>query len=101
MHQPGYYRGKSEQEIASEIGSEGFAPRRVTEAPGSTYDRHRNSSDIVMAFLEGSAEIWIGSRLYKCRPGDRLVINGLIEHSATVGPFGCTYLMTQVPTHAD
>ncbi len=101
MLKPGYYYGKDEHEIAVELSREGLAPKRVVEAPGSRYDWHKNAFDILMAFLEGSAEIRIGEDVYRCKPGDRLVISGGIEHSAVVGDEGCVYLMTQCPTCAD
>lgn len=101
MLKPGYYYGKSEHEIAVELGREGLAPRRVVEAPGSRYDAHKNSYDILLAFLSGTAHIRIGKREYVCRKGDRLIISGGIEHSAVVGVDGCIYLMTECPTCAD
>jgi hypothetical protein len=101
MHRKGFYRGKSEYEIAAELGCEGLTPRRIEELPGSRYELHMHADDVVMAFLAGSAEITIGDRQYSCSAGDRLVIDGEVGHSALVGPAGCVYLMTPVPTYAD
>jgi quercetin dioxygenase-like cupin family protein len=101
MLRQGYYSGKSESEIASELCSEGTQPRRVVELPGNRYDSHTNPQDILLAFLEGSAEITIGGRVFSCQAGDRLLINGHVEHSGVVGYEGCEYLMTMMPTLAD
>jgi quercetin dioxygenase-like cupin family protein len=101
MLKPGYYLGRSEHEIAVDLGREGLAPKRIVEQPGSRYDRHKNAFDILMAFVSGSANIRIGERNYVCRAGDRLIISGGIEHSAVVGDNGCVYFMTQCPTCAD
>ena len=101
MLKPGYYLGRSENEIAVDLGREGLTPKRIIEQPGSRYDSHKNAYDILMAFVQGSAEIRIGQRTYKCHAGDRLIIRGGVEHSATVGTSGCIYFMTQCPTCAD
>lgn len=101
MLKPGYYLGRSEQEIAVDLGREGLTPLRIVEQPGSRYDRHKNSFDILMAFVDGSADIRIGERTYTCRPGDRLMLSGGVAHSALVGEKGCVYYMTQCPTRAD
>ena len=101
MLRQGYYIGKTEAEIASELCSEGTPPRRVIERPGSRYDSHTSPQDILMAFLGGSAEIVIGGRVFHCQTGDRLLINGHVEHSGVVGYEGCEYMMTLMPTLAD
>ena len=101
MLRQGYFTGKTLLEIASELCSEGTQPRRVVERPGSRYDSHTNPQDIVLAFLEGSAEITIGGRVFYCEAGDRLHINGHVEHSGVVGFEGCEYLMTMMPTLGD
>lgn len=101
MLKPGYYLGRSEQEIAVDLGREGLTPRRIVEQPGSRYDRHKNPFDILLAFVDGSADIRIGERTYQCRRGDRLVLSSGIEHSAVIGDNGCVYFMTQCPTCAD
>lgn len=101
MLKPGYYHGRTEHEIAVDLGQEGLAPRRIVEQPGSRYDSHKNAFDILMAFVAGTAHIRIGQKTYVCQAGDRLIINGGIEHSALVGDNGCVYFMTQCPTCAD
>ena len=97
MIEKGYYQGKSEDEIASDLSSQGLRPQRVNDAPGSTYSGHKNSDDILMAFVAGSAQVRVGDQVYECEAGDRVLIDGQTEHSADVGPQGVTYLMTQVP----
>lgn len=101
MYQAGYYNNLSEDQIAARLSGEGIKPKRVVELPFSRFDSHRNTYDIVLAFLEGSAEIQVGENTYLCGAGDRLLITGAVPHSASVGPYGCTYLMTQMPFQSD
>ena len=101
MLKPGYYLGRSENEIAVDLGREGLTPKRIIEQPGSRYDSHKNAYDIQMAFEQRSAEITNPQPTNNCHAGDRLIISGGVEHSATVGTSGCIYFMTQCPTCAD
>jgi quercetin dioxygenase-like cupin family protein len=96
MLDKGYYQGKSEDEIALELAAQGTRPERVQDAPGSRYDGHKNTDDIVMAFVQGSAEVRVGDTVFRCEPGDRLTIDGDTEHSAQVGSDGVVYLMSLV-----
>lgn len=101
IHESKIYRGFTEDEIFGMLTCEGHRPTRVVEAPGAIYDSHRNSYDLVLAFLRGSAEIRIGTQVYHCVPGDKLNIPGDQPHSGIVGTQGVVYLMTQVVNCAD
>ncbi|MBI1258803.1 MAG: hypothetical protein GC204_15140 [Chloroflexi bacterium] len=96
-----FYSDLNENEILSRVSCEGHAPRRVIEAPGAIYGTHKNSYDLVLAFLRGSAEIRVGEKVYHCAPGDKLNIPGSLPHSAIVGSKGVVYLLTQVVSAAD
>lgn len=101
MRQEGFYSGLTEDEIAAKLGSEGLKPRRVSEAPFSRYESHKNRNDLVLAFVKGSAEIHVGDKVFYCQAGDRLVINGWMPHSGIVGAEGCVYWVTNIPTSGD
>jgi hypothetical protein len=91
----------SEDQIYSSISAEGGIPRRVKEEPGSVFDSHRNPTDLVLAFLRGSAEIRVGEHVYHCVPGDKLNIPGSAPHSAVVGTQGVVYLLAECVTCTD
>lgn len=95
------YGNLSEDEIFGKLSCEGCAPHRVVEGPGAVYDNHRNSYDLVLAFLRGSAEVRVGQQVYHCVAGDKLNIPGDLPHSAVIGTQGVVYLMTQVVNCAD
>lgn len=95
------YQNLSEDEIFARLTCEGHRPSRVVEAPGAIYDSHRNTYDLVLAFLRGSAEIRVGAHVFHCVAGDKLNIPGNLPHSAVVGTQGVVYLMTQVVNCAD
>ena len=96
IHERQYYRTLSEDQIRSALTSEGHAPTRVADGPGTVYSSHRNSCDLILAFLQGSADIQIGDKQYPCIAGDRLNIPGARPHSGVVGEHGVVYLMTQM-----
>lgn len=100
-YQADYYAGKNEDAIAAQLSTEGYQPKRVEDKPNSRYDNHRNTYEIVLAFLDGSADITVGNQTFHCSAGDRLEIAGLVPHSARVGPDGCVYLMVQKPYQTD
>lgn len=101
IHQPQYYRSLSEDQIYCALTSEGFAPQRVVNAPGTVYGSRRERCDLILAFIQGSADIQIGDKHYACVAGDRLNVPGARPHSAIVGEQGVTYLMTQLELCAD
>jgi quercetin dioxygenase-like cupin family protein len=101
IHERQLYQNLSEDEVSSRLSGEGYAPHRVSEPAGATYDNHKNSYDLILAFVEGSADVKISGQVYPCKAGDRLNIPGDQPHSAVVGSDGVTYLMVQVSRHGD
>ncbi len=101
IYEPGAYSHLSEDQILGRLTCEGHRPRRVVEQPGAIYQSHRNSYDLVLAFLRGSADIRVGDHLFHCVSGDKLNIPGSTPHSGVVGTEGVVYLMTQVVNCAD
>jgi quercetin dioxygenase-like cupin family protein len=100
-YKPGFYLGVDESDICEALTREGYRPRRIEEPPGAIYDRHQHLTDLLLAYVRGSADVRIGDRVYACRAGDRLVIPGNIEHSAKIGPDGVVYLMTEIEALGD
>ena len=95
------YSDLSEAEIFCRLTAEGYSPSRIIDAPGAVYENHKNSYDLILAFLYGSAEVRISEHVYHCVPGDKLNIPGSQPHSAVIGNQGVVYLMTQVVSGAD
>ncbi|HLU10336.1 MAG TPA: AraC family ligand binding domain-containing protein [Oceanobacillus sp.] len=100
-YKPGFYLGRDEAGICAALSCEGYRPQRIEEPPGAVYDAQRHLTDILIAYVQGSAEVRVGDRIYNCRAGDRLLIPGNIEHSAKIGPEGVVYLMTEIEALAD
>lgn len=101
IHERQYYRNLKEDEIFARLSCEGHTPSRVVDAPGTVYDSHMNSYDLVLAFIKGSAEIKIGDTVYPCIAGDKLNIPGSRPHSAVVGQYGVVYYVTQTVNCSD
>jgi mannose-6-phosphate isomerase-like protein (cupin superfamily) len=101
IYEPGAYSDLSEDQIFGKLTCEGHRPHRAIERPGAVYQTHKNTYDLVLAFLRGSADILVGDRMYHCVPGDKLNIPGSTPHSGVVGTQGVVYLMTQVVNCAD
>ena len=95
------YEGLSEDQIRVEMSKHGYNPRRVEEPANAVYDPHKNATDLLLVYLEGSADVRVGQDEYHCTPGDRLQIPGNIEHSARVGADGVVYLMTELELIGD
>jgi quercetin dioxygenase-like cupin family protein len=100
-HKPGFYFGVDEAGICEALSREGYRPQRIEEPPGAVYDAHQHLTDLLIAYVRGSADVRIGDRIYNCRAGDRLLIPGNIEHAAHIGPNGVVYLMTEIEALGD
>ena len=100
-YKPGFYYGVDESAICEALTREGYRPQRIEEPPNAVYETHKNLCDLVLAYVRGSAKVRLGDRVYDCRPGDRLMIPGDIEHSAQIGPDGVVYLMTEIECLGD
>ena len=66
------------------------APRAWGNGPGDTYGRHAHDYHKVLFCLEGSITFHLAQGDLELDGGDRLDLSRGIEHSATVGPDGCS-----------
>ena len=86
----------SERCIAT-LEKEGFAyVYEWQDKPGTVYPSHQHQDKVTIFITEGSLELVIGGGLHKLRPGDRFDIPPQTEHSATVGPAGCQYVVGEM-----
>lgn len=94
MHK-NFYKDQTKEEIIVSIKAEGFHPFTISNSPGYTYDPHVHPETKVLAFLEGSMTVVVDGKEYCCKPFDKLVIPGLVPHSAIIGEQGCMFLWAE------
>lgn len=95
------YAGMDEDQIRVEMSKRGYNPQRIQETPGARYDSHKSSTDRLLVYLEGSADVKVGDSEYHCTAGDLLEIPGNVAHSARVGDDGVVYLLTELELIGD
>ena len=66
------------------------APRSWSTGPGGTYGTHAHGYHKVLFCLEGSITFHLRDRDVDLSAGDRVDVEPDTEHSATVGPDGCS-----------
>ena len=81
--------------MAEAVQQDGFDPLLITDPPGATYPPHIHPETKLLAFLRGSMEVTVEGECFTCKPGDRVLIPGNIEHSALVGPDGCDFFWSE------
>lgn len=95
MFQSKFFESMNRSQIAEQIRKEGFDPIYVQDPPGRVYRTHNHPETKLLAFLEGSMEVTVAGQKFYCRPGDKLIIDGNIEHSALAGPEGCGFFWSE------
>jgi len=95
MYESKFYKTIDRDRITEEIRKEGFDPLPINDSPGHVYPSHRHATTKLLVFLKGSMEVEVAGQKYSCRPGDKLVIPGNVEHSALVGPEGCLFFWSE------
>ena len=95
MIQCGFYSELDRDRITETVRKEGFDPICITDPPGHVYPAHRHAETKLLVFLKGKMAVKVDGKSYECRAGDRLIIQGNVEHSAWVGPEGCVFLWAE------
>ena len=95
MYQAGFYKKIDKERIAEEVQKEGFDPVYITDPAGRVYSPHHHVETKLLVFLQGSMEVKVKDVTYNCKPGDKLIIPGNVEHSAIAGPQGCTFFWSE------
>lgn len=95
MYQGNFYKTIDKDKIAEEVRKEGFDPVCITDPPGRVYPPHRHPETKLLVFLQGTMEVEVKGQKFDCKPGDKLVIPGNVEHSAVVGPEGCAFYWSE------
>ena len=58
-----------------------------------TCEPHAHDKDESVWMVEGEMDVTIADRVYRLRPGDRLLLPAATVRSARVGPLGANYLI--------
>lgn len=95
MHRKKFYRNLNPASVAEKIKEEGFYPTLLTHPPGYRYHPHVHPEEKLLVFLEGSMRVRAGKEWYACKPGDKLIIEGNVEHEAVAGSKGCVFFWSE------
>src|SRR5262245_7356847 len=88
-----------EELILASFSREGLTPHRWSSGPADVYARHQHPYEKLLFCLDGSIEFKLTAtgETSELKPGDRLEIDAGTEHSAIVGPHGCTCIEAARP----
>lgn len=83
--------------FAAEMLASGLAVSEWADGPFDTYSTHSHPYRKILCCLEGSIVFHLEDRDEILRPGDQLVVEPGVEHSATVGAAGVRCAEAHVP----
>jgi quercetin dioxygenase-like cupin family protein len=66
------------------------------DEPGKIYELHHHEGKVSMFITKGSIEFDFNGEKRLIQAGERIDIAPNTEHSATVGPEGCEYIVGQI-----
>jgi len=80
--------------VARRLRAEGVEPYAWSNGPGDRYPVHAHGYEKLLMCAAGSITFFVGpdQTAVELRPGDGFVLPAGVEHSAVVGPDGCTCL---------
>ena len=80
--------------VARRLRAEGVEPYAWSNGSGDRYPGHAHGYEKVLMCAVGSITFFVGpdQAAVELRPGDGFVLPAGTEHSAVVGPDGCTCL---------
>ena len=91
----------SEDAFTKEMEAAGYAVSTWSNGPGDRYGAHSHAYKKVLCCLEGSIVFHTADADTSLTPGDRMVIEPGVEHSATVGPTGWPHVVPVMYTMND
>jgi len=95
IYEPHAFAGQDQAQVREAVRRDGWDPLLVSDPPGAVYPPHHHAEAKLLAFLAGSMEVKVGGAVYRCLPGDKLIIPGGVEHAALVGPEGCVFFWSE------
>ena len=81
--------------VLDRLRRDGWDPIPITDPPGYVYPLHAHAETKLLAIVRGSMEVRVAGNVYRCLPGDQVIIPGGVEHAALVGPEGCTFYWSE------
>ncbi len=81
--------------MAEQVRGDGFDPFYISDPPNHVYPAQRHAETKLLAFLQGDMDVKVKGKIYRCKPGDKLVIPGNVEQSAMVSPKGCIFFWSE------
>jgi mannose-6-phosphate isomerase-like protein (cupin superfamily) len=91
MHQKGFFKGVSRDEIKEAMAAEGFDAQLINDKPNFVYEPHEHEETNYLVCLEGSMHLTVGDKQVDFQPGDKLIIPHHTIHFGKVSPEGCKY----------
>ncbi len=85
------------ESLKAKLKQEGF--KHVYEwedKPGTTYPAHSHKGKVSMYITDGSITLDIEGKKVELKSGDRFDVPVGKEHSAIVGPDGCSYIVGEM-----
>jgi quercetin dioxygenase-like cupin family protein len=67
-----------------------------TDAPGTIYDAHAHSGEVSMYITDGDIEFCLEGRCHVYKSGDRIDVPVGILHTATIGIYGCSFVVGEM-----
>lgn len=95
MYQEGFYKTIDHECISEDVRRDGFEPILINDPPGRAYSPHTHPETKLLVFMKGSMEVKVKGDSYHCKPGDKLIIPGNVEHSAHAGPEGWAFFWSE------
>ena len=78
----------SAESFSEEMHALGHPVSEWSNGPGDTYTTHSHPYKKILCCLDGSIVFHLADRDECLNPGDRMVVEPGVEHSAAVGPSG-------------
>ncbi len=83
--------------LKQKLADEGFVHIfEWKDAPNTEYEAHAHQGAVSMYILEGGITFWFESEEIELKQGDRFDVPLGKEHTAKVGPSGCTFLVGEM-----
>jgi AraC-like ligand binding domain len=95
IYDPDIDAGLDPGTIEARLRQDGWDPVLISDEAGYVYPPHSHAATKLLAITDGSIDVTVAGTTYQCRTGDRIVIAGNMEHSAIVGPDGCTFYWSE------
>jgi mannose-6-phosphate isomerase-like protein (cupin superfamily) len=87
----------SNDQLKHQLASEGF--KHIYEwkdKPETPYVEHKHQDKVALYILDGSITFYIDTETIELKKGDRFDVPPGKDHTALVGPEGCSYIVGEM-----